>query len=139
MSPPFLTTVSIGAFSTTEAAFVGIEVSAVDALFYAVGKRNKAVKLVIRPQRIVVIDGWSFGFGENIEPEQRLFSVFLLESIRNAVACKSLSALPIAHFADAVFQSTMQLSCPSVTTQSNSPINGLLKPGTLTEKVSATR
>ena len=78
---PFFAAVSIGTFAAAESGFIGKEVVAVDASFNLVCQRDKTLKVVVRPQRIIIIDGRCFGFGYDIKSEQRLFSVCLLERI----------------------------------------------------------
>ena len=78
---PFLAAVSIRTFATAKPGFIGIEVTADNASFDLVRQRYKAIQLIISPQRVMVVDGWHFGFGNNIEPEQRLFSMFFSESV----------------------------------------------------------
>ena len=54
---PLFATVTVWTLATAEAAFIGVEVSAVDTLFNAVCQRDKAIQLIIRSQRVVVVDG----------------------------------------------------------------------------------
>ena len=47
--PPLFATVTVWTLATAEAAFIGVEVSAVDAFFDLICQRDKAIKLIIRP------------------------------------------------------------------------------------------
>ena len=86
LSPPFLAAVSIGAFAAAESGFVGIEVAAVNASFDLVRQRYKAVQLIIGTQSVMIVDRGGLCLGDDIKPEERLFAILLLESLRRKKA-----------------------------------------------------
>ena len=136
---PLFATVTVGTFATAKTVFIGIEVAAVDALFDLVRQRYKAVQLIIHSQCVMVVDGWRFGFGVDVKSEQRLFSMLFSEGV--AECCRLQVFISLA-------QRPLGRRCFPVHDAGVLPVRhhavklsdqgGGLKPGTLTEKDSAT-